>query len=116
VRRALFLCDIKDSTPELFRSGDAGYIEMIRDMSRTVRARLRQYDGVEFKHTGDGIFAWFASAVSAARSALAIQADLANRNEVMGGSPLILRIGLAAGEPVPEEGDFFGVSLSWPAA
>ena len=109
--RTLFLCDIKDSTPELFRSGDAGYIEMIRDMSRTVRARLRQYDGVEFKHTGDGIFAWFASAVSVARSALAIQADLAHRNEVMGGSPLILRIGLAAGEPVPEEGDFFGVSV-----
>ncbi len=60
--------------------------------------------GREVKHTGDGIMASFPSAVSAVQAALAMQRDLA-------GGEVRVRIGLNAGEPIAEDGDFFGTAV-----
>ena len=56
------------------------------------------------KHTGDGIFAAFGSAVSAVETALQIQRELA-------GAEVRVRVGLNAGEPIAEDDDYFGAAV-----
>ena len=66
---------------------------------------------MEFKHTGDGICAWFASASDAVACALGIHDDLERSNAVHPELPMVTRIGIAAGEPVPVGDDLFGLAV-----
>ncbi len=67
--------------------------------------------GSEIKHNGDGIMASFAGASSALGCAVAIQKAVAVRAAEQPDTPLRLRVGLNAGEPVVEEQDLFGASV-----
>jgi adenylate cyclase len=62
------------------------------------------------KHTGDGVMASFPSVVGAIRSAVHIQARLAEAAERLPAT-MRVRIGLAAGEPVTERDDLFGATV-----
>ena len=73
------------------------------------RTRLRQHDGVEFKHTGDGIGATFFTAGAAVQS-LGIQDDIDKLNESHD-EPFQIRIGLSAGSVINNEGDMFGLAV-----
>ena len=75
------------------------------------RARLRDLNGVEFKHTGDGIAAWFFSTLDAVTCAHTIAGDLEEVNVLHPTFPLQLRFGLASGSPLEEGQDLFGLTV-----
>lgn len=109
--RVILYTDLVDSTELNVRAGDADYMVVLREHNRIVRERLRTFDGVEFKHTGDGICAWFTSASQAVECAIEIRDDLDRYSALHPEMPLSVRIGLAAGEPVDEDGDLFGLTV-----
>jgi hypothetical protein len=102
--QTILFTDLESSTTLTQRVGDEAAQEVIRGHNTTVRAALDEHGGREVKHTGDGIMASFPSAVSAVQAALVMQRDLA-------GGEVRVRIGLNAGEPIAEDGDFFGTAV-----
>ena len=76
--RVIMVTDLVGSTPLARRVGDRRFVELLREHNRIVRTRLRQYDGVEFKHTGDGTAAWFLTAGAAVESAVRIHERSSN--------------------------------------
>jgi pimeloyl-ACP methyl ester carboxylesterase len=106
----LMLTDLVASTANTVRLGDKEAQPLQRFHDATVRAALRSHDGVEFAHTGDGIFARFSSAAAALRCARKIQEEFALRNQQQTES-LFVRIGLNAGEPITDEETMFGAAI-----
>jgi class 3 adenylate cyclase len=85
-------------------------MSLLRTHDEIVREALAMHGGSEVKHTGDGMMAAFTSVVGAIRSAVRIQDRIAGANALLE-SPLRVRIGLAAGEPVTESDDLFGAAV-----
>ena len=110
--RVILVTDLVGSTQLNVRLGDEGYVDVLADHDRLIRARLRQHDGVEFKHTGDGFCAWFASGDDAVRAAAGLQRDLDEWRELHPEVDVRVRCGLAAGRPVEVGGDLFGASVA----
>jgi class 3 adenylate cyclase len=107
----ILFTDMEGSTVFTQRLGDAKAQEVLRIHNCIVRDALKAQSGTEVKHTGDGIMASFASASRALECAIAIQRALAQHNESNPDSPIRVRIGLNAGEPVAEERDLFGTAV-----
>jgi adenylate cyclase len=76
-----------------------------------IRNALREYRGNEVKHTGDGIMASFVSLEDSVECAMAVQKAFADHNQRRPEESMHIRIGLSAGEPVEEDGDFFGSAV-----
>jgi class 3 adenylate cyclase len=110
--RTILTTDIVGSTEANARLGDALYVEQLRVHDRLVRTRLREGNGVEIKHTGDGINAVFDDPAGAVRAALALQGDLARWHDAEPDLALRVRCGLARGRVIPSGGDFFGLVQS----
>ncbi|MBV8950423.1 MAG: adenylate/guanylate cyclase domain-containing protein [Actinobacteria bacterium] len=106
----IMVTDIVGSTPLIRRVGDRRFVELLKEHNRIVRTRLRQFDGVEFKHTGDGIAAWFLDPSAAVECALRIEDDLERSNSGRT-DPLHIRVGMSAGEVVDDEGDLYGIAV-----
>ena len=109
--RALLVSDIVDSTRLTVAAGDDRWVEMLAEHDRIVRDALRGHDGVEFKHTGDGVLAWFDTPGQAIACALTLQPALDDANVVHPDVPLRVRCGIAAGRPIATGDDFFGVAV-----
>ena len=62
-------------------------------------------------HTGDGIMASFVSAARSVECAITIQRGLFAHNEQGPETPINVRIGITAGEPVAESEDLFGAAV-----
>ena len=107
----ILFTDMEGSTSLTQRLGDAKAQEVLRTHNRIVRDALKAHTGSEIKHTGDGIMASFASASRALECAIAIQRALAQHNESNPDTPIRVRIGLNAGEPIVEEKDLFGTAV-----
>ncbi len=105
---SILFTDIESSTALTQRLGDAKAQEVVRAHNAIVRDALKAHGGSEIKHTGDGIMASFPSASRALDCAVAIQRAVAEQH---GDTPLRVRIGLNAGEPVAEEDDLFGTAV-----
>lgn len=110
VRTVLFT-DIVDSTAICSRYGDDAAIAMLQVHDRIVRDALGANGGREVKHTGDGIMAAFLSAVGAVRSACTVQESLRQHNDAGPDLPVVVRVGIAAGEPVEQASDLFGSTV-----
>jgi adenylate cyclase len=67
---------------------------------------------VPFNHSGDGVLAWFDRGDDAAACALAFQPALDELNRAHPDHPLRVRCGLAAGEPIDEDGNIFGLAVA----
>jgi class 3 adenylate cyclase len=106
--RSILFTDIEGSTALTQKLGDAKAMQVLRRHDDIVREALREADGSEVKHTGDGIMASFTSASRAVGCAVAIQKQLADHKSRQDEEALSVRIGLSAGEPVTEGGDLFG--------
>jgi class 3 adenylate cyclase len=91
--------------------GDAKALHLLHVLNALTRNSLKAHGGREVKHTGDGIMAAFTSVPNAVECAIAIQKALAAYNEEHSETPLYLRIGLSAGEPIEEHGDLFGKAV-----
>ena len=102
--RTLLFTDLESSTALTQSLGDAKAQEVLDGHDAAVRAALEAHGGEEVKHTGDGIFAAFTSAVSAVEAALQIQRELA-------GAEVRVRVGLNAGEPIAKDDDYFGSAV-----
>jgi class 3 adenylate cyclase len=100
-----------ESTPMLIRQGDLGYIDLIHEVNELIERRLTEHHGIAFKYTGDGMYAWFLHSADALRCARAVREDLRARNVRSGVPPVVLRTGIAVGQPVDDEGDLFGMTV-----
>jgi class 3 adenylate cyclase/DNA-binding CsgD family transcriptional regulator/tetratricopeptide (TPR) repeat protein len=103
--------DLVGST-EPQRLGDDA-VEELRHVYLSVARRALTAAGCnEMKALADGLMAVFTSPVQAARCAVEVQRAIEqyNRN-VARGPEFQLRVGLHAGEPIEDEGDFLGQSV-----
>jgi class 3 adenylate cyclase len=107
----ILFTDMEGSTTLTQRLGDAKAQEVLRTHNTIVRDALKAHSGSQIKHTGDGIMALFTSARRALECAIAIQRALAQHNGENPETPIRVRIGLNAGEPVAEEEDLFGTAV-----
>lgn len=108
--RTIVFTDIVGSTALTQRLGDHAAMQLLDVHDGIVRAALAQHVGREVKHLGDGIMAAFVSAANAVRCAASIQAELLGA-ALPTSDPVQVRIGVAAGEPVERQGDFFGTTV-----
>ena len=109
--RAIMFTDLKDSTLMTTLYGDAKALHLLHVHNALTRNSLNAHRGREIKHTGDGIMASFASVPDAVEGAIAIQKAFTAYNQEHPETPLYLRIGLSAGEPIEEHGDLFGKAV-----
>jgi class 3 adenylate cyclase len=107
----ILFTDMEGSTTLTQRLGDAKAQEVLRTHNTIIRDALPAHGGSETKHTGDGIMAAFPSASRALECAVAIQRALASHNENSPDTPVRVRIGLNAGEPIAEDHDLFGTAV-----
>jgi class 3 adenylate cyclase len=103
---AIMFTDMHASTATTTLLGDSAAQEVVQAHDAAVRLALREHEGREVKHTGDGIMASFPSASAAIRCAIAVQLALA----APGNAPLV-RIGINAGEPLAQGDDLFGTAV-----
>lgn len=110
--RTILTNDVVGSTMSNVRLGDALYLEQLKVHDRLLRARLKEFRGVEIKHTGDGLNAVFDDRADAMRCAVAAMRDFGAWKVDEPELALEIRCGLAHGRLVPSGGDFFGVVQS----
>jgi class 3 adenylate cyclase len=108
--RTVFFTDVEGSTALTQRLGDARARELLRQHERIVREALKAHGGSELKTMGDGFMASFSSATRALECAIAMQRTFAAHNE-SAEEPILVRVGLNAGEPIAEDEDLFGTAV-----
>jgi class 3 adenylate cyclase len=111
-RRVILFTDLVESTSLNAAEGDEVFLQLMRVHDRLVRSSLRRHDGVEFKHTGDGLAAWFRSPRQAVRCALSLQDELTAALHAGSRREVRLRCGLAVGAPIDDNGDIFGLTVA----
>jgi class 3 adenylate cyclase len=114
--RTILFTDVVGHTEIMQQLGDARGREVLRASEQMTRDALRQHRGTEIKSMGDGFMASFTSVSGAVECAIALQRQVARWNAGAHGSaspemPLSIRIGLNVGEPIEEDGDFFGSTV-----
>jgi class 3 adenylate cyclase len=109
--RTILFTDIEGSTTITQRLGDDAAMALLRTHNSIVRAALANQGGREVKHTGDGFMASFASTSRAVSCAVEIQREFRAHNERQPPTPIRVRIGITAGEPVTEGPDLFGAAV-----
>jgi class 3 adenylate cyclase len=107
----ILFTDVEGSTALTERLGDAKARDVLRDHERIVREALRAHGGAEVKAMGDGFMASFSSATRALECAVAMQRAFAAHDDEHPETPIRVRIGLNAGEPIAEDADLFGTAV-----
>jgi predicted ATPase len=95
--------DIEGSTRLLHKLGD-GYADALSEHRRALRGAFAAYGGVEVDTQGDAFFVAF----SRARDALAAARE---GQEVLGGGPIRVRMGVHTGEPLVTEEGYVGIDV-----
>jgi class 3 adenylate cyclase len=108
--RTILFTDVEGSTALTDRLGDARARELLREHERMVREALKAHGGSEIKTMGDGFMASFSSATKALECAIAMQRAFAKHND-SAPEPILVRVGLNAGEPIAEEEDLHGTAV-----
>lgn len=108
--RAIMFTDMVGSTEMTTQLGDTMAVELLRAHDAIIRRCLEQYGGGEVKHLGDGIMASFDDVPASVASAIKIQEKLASYNN-NSETPIRVRIGIHAGEPIEERDDLFGSAV-----
>jgi len=112
--RAIMFTDMVGSTEMTTLLGDTMAVEVLRAHDAIIRRCLEQHGGAEVKHLGDGIMASFDDVPASVASAIKIQEELASYNN-NSETPIRVRIGIHAGEPVEERDDLFGSAVQMAA-
>ena len=103
----ILFTDLVGSTAMFDRRGDDAANAVMREHFGALREAVSLHGGREIKSTGDGLMVVFPSAVAAVRCAIDMQRATAAMPDSLG-----LRVGLDAGEPLPEDGDLYGTSVN----
>lgn len=109
--RVIMFTDMKDSTAITTRLGDDEALFHFRTHNSISRQLLKEHNGREIQHTGDGFMVSFTSATSAVACAVAMQQAFATHNRNHPDTPINVRIGMCAGEPVEEDQRLFGSTV-----
>lgn len=109
---ALLVTDLEGFTTLVERLGDEEAREWMHVHNRIVRDAILANGGREVAHTGDGIMAAFRSVAAALAAAIEVQRGLRAHTRDHLDAPLRARIGVHAGEPLPEEGRLFGTCVN----
>jgi class 3 adenylate cyclase len=107
---ALLFTDLVGSTELLDRLGDDAAEELRRAHFALLRRVVVETGGEEVKNLGDGLMVAFPSAIQAVECAVAMQRAVSEHHRP-DSAHLRVRIGLDAGEPFREDGDFFGTTV-----
>jgi class 3 adenylate cyclase/tetratricopeptide (TPR) repeat protein len=107
----ILVTDMASSTAIIQRLGDVQAHELLRLHNTIIRACLDAHDGIEITHTGDGLEASFLTASNAIACAVAIQRAFDQHNQGHPDTPIRVRIGINAGEPIATEGRLFGTAV-----
>ena len=110
--RTILFTDLKGSTSLLEEVGERAFMGLLAEHDLIIRRSLVAWRGREVKHTGDGIMASFEDVANALESALAIQSGFQARMSDGATRELLVRIGMAAGEPVDHNDDLFGSAVN----
>jgi class 3 adenylate cyclase len=110
VVRTFMFTDIVGSTNLLETLGDDAWDDLIRWHNETLATVIGSHGGEVVHGTGDGFFATFNDATSAASSAVAIQQRLAQQRREHGFAPQV-RIGLHAAEATVVADDYAGIGV-----
>ena len=110
--RVVLNTDIVAST-DLTRSlGDEVWLSVLDEHDELVRSSVRRHGGVVFKHTGDGMFAWFVSASEAVLATQSLLAEFESRRLHRGRVSMQIRAGMSLGTPLSrDDGDLFGLTV-----
>lgn len=108
--RTIMFTDMVGSTEMTARLGDATSLELLRAHDAIIRRCLEHHHGSEVKHLGDGIMASFADTSASVACAVGIQREFVNYNG-KSDTPIHVRIGIHAGEPVAYGDDLFGSAV-----
>jgi class 3 adenylate cyclase len=106
--RTIYLVDLVGSTRLATSLGPVRADELRDEFFGVLREAITATGGEEFKNTGDGLFAAFASA-SAAVACAVLTHQLLERRSRGSEHPLRARIGLGTGESTMKDGDYFGM-------
>ena len=102
--------DLVDSTRLIARHGADGADDLRRAHDQVVRQAITAHGGEIVKHTGDGLMAVFRSAIDSVAATRAAQRSLQVARRRTAAIPAV-RIGIASGEAVNDDGDWFGPSV-----
>jgi len=108
--RTILFTDIVSHTEMMQRLGDDAGRAVLREHERITRETLLAHSGAEVKTDGDSFMATFASVSAAVECAVALQRAFAAYSGTAD-EPILVRIGLNVGEPIEEDGDFFGSAV-----
>jgi class 3 adenylate cyclase len=103
--RTVVFTDIVESTAYLQRVGDEAGRTAVRELETLVASFATDHGGRVIKNLGDGSLVSFGSNSSAIAFALDLQ-------DACRDGPLYLRVGMAAGEPIQEDGDIHGAVVA----
>ncbi len=106
----LLFTDQVGSTETLQRLGDEEGERLRRAHFALLRGAAAMHGGEEVKNLGDGLMVAFVSAVDAIACAITIQ-HAVHRARAGGEPAFAVRIGLNVGEPIRDEGDYFGTPV-----
>jgi class 3 adenylate cyclase/DNA-binding CsgD family transcriptional regulator len=104
----ILFTDLVSSTETMDRIGDDRAESFRRAHFRLVRDAAASHGGRTVKSLGDGLMIVFASAVQAVAAAASIQSAVASSHDPAAGAEGRVRVGLHVGEPIRDEGDYFG--------
>jgi class 3 adenylate cyclase len=107
----LLFSDIAASTEMTERLGDLRWMDLLREHNAIVRERVAAHGGFEVKTIGDAFMVAFQSARRALTCAMDIQRAFSAYARENPDREIRVRVGLHAGEPVREGGDFYGKSV-----
>lgn len=110
--RAIMFTDMANSTDITNQLGDKAGFDLLRQHHGIIRQALREHAGREVDRAGDGFLSSFMSAFKAVDCAIAIQKALHTYNDSKPSSPIHVRIGLGAGEPVADGDALFGSTIN----
>lgn len=109
--RVIMFTDMKDSTAITTQLGDDAALFHFRTHNSISREMLKKHHGREIQHTGDGFMVSFTSATNAVACAVDMQRAFADHNQGHPDTPINVRIGICAGEPVEEDQRLFGSTV-----
>ena len=107
----LLFTDLVGSTALLDELGDDEAERLRRVHFGLLRDVVTAHGGQEVKNLGDGLMVAFPSAVNAVSCAIGIQQAVHRHNARRGDDRLQVRVGLNVGEPIRDEGDYFGTPV-----
>jgi len=111
--RGHLFADLRGSTAFIEQAGNVAGADLVQRFRQLVRDEVSQHDGAEVKTEGDAIYVVFPSASTAVMCGLAIVERAAEANVANPQAPILVGVGVHAGEAVAvPEGGYIGSAVN----